>query len=155
MKRNVGIGEYVVAKSPAVLVSLGLGSCVGVAMYDPESRVGGLAHVMLPSVNGSERRGSPGKYADTAVRQMLSEMLRRGAVRERIVAKIAGGATMFTNCSSSIGERNVESVKEALRKEGIRVVAEDTGRDYGRSIEFDLSTGMLYVRSFRRGRKVL
>ncbi|NOZ58192.1 MAG: chemotaxis protein CheD [Euryarchaeota archaeon] len=155
MRRNVGIGEYVVAKSPAVLVSLGLGSCVGVAMYDPVSRVGGLAHVMLPSINGTARVANPGKYADAAIKLMLEEMVRKGAARERIVAKIAGGATMFRNCTSSIGERNVESVREVLKREGIRIVGEDTGRDYGRSIEFDLSTGELLVRSFRHGRRVL
>ena len=155
MKQNVGIGEYRVARPPAVLVSLGLGSCVGVALYDPERKVGGLAHIMLPSSNGAGGITNPGKYADEAIRRMLEEMLRLGASRSRIVAKIAGGATMFKNCQNSIGERNVESVREVLRREGIRIVAEDTGKNYGRSIEFDVETGLLQVRSFKYGRKVL
>jgi chemotaxis protein CheD len=155
MRQSVGIGEYRVVEAPAVLVSLGLGSCVGVALYDPERRIGGLAHVMLPSTNGTEEAANPGKYADRAIRLMLEEMLKRGASRGRIVAKIVGGATMFKNCKSSIGERNVESVRRVLREEGIRIVGEDTGKNYGRSIEFDIKTGLLHVRSFRHGERVL
>ncbi len=155
MKQSVGIGEYRVVKSPAVLVSLGLGSCVGVALYDPERKIGGLAHIMLPSSNGAGKITNPGKYADRAIRLMLEEMLSYGASRSRIVAKIAGGATMFKNCKNSIGERNVESVREILKKEGIKIVGEDTGKNYGRSIEFDVETGLLHVRSFKYGKTVL
>jgi chemotaxis protein CheD len=155
MRQSVGIGEYRVVKSPAVLVSLGLGSCVGVALYDPERKIGGLAHVMLPSSNGTEKIANPGKYADQAIRLMLEEMIKHGASRSRIVAKIAGGATMFKNSKNSIGERNVESVREILKKEGIKIVGEDTGKNYGRSIEFDIETGLLHVRSFKYGKTVL
>ena len=155
MRENVGIGEYRVVKAPGVLVSLGLGSCVGVALYDPERKIGGLAHVMLPSSNGATRVTNPGKYADMAIKMMIQEMVKQGASKRRLLAKIAGGATMFKNKKSSIGDRNVESVRRILREEGIRIVGEDTGKDYGRSIEFDLETGELRVRSFRHGTTVL
>src|SRR5690554_6000925 len=106
---KVGMASLKASLHPSVLVTLGLGSCVGVALYDPHSRVVGLAHVMLPSSLQSRKRDNIAKFADTAVDKLVHDMIELGACRERIFAKLAGGAQMFTFFSSNevmrIGER--------------------------------------------------
>lgn len=132
----VGIGEFRVAKG-AVLKTIGLGSCVGIALYDPKLRLGGLAHVMLPqSGNGTKRSA---KYADHAVEMMTEAMERLGSDRKRIVAKMAGGAQIFKHMTMDmlrIGDRNAEAIRTILRDYGIRIVSEDLGGDEGRTVYF-------------------
>lgn len=165
---SVGVAEYHVTHNPHVLVCFGLGSCVGVALYDRKKRIGGLAHVMLPDSKAISRRGSPGKFADTAVQSMVREMEKLGSRRKDIVAKIAGGACMFhipgainpknvpgPCLGMQIGERNVEAVKKALKELGIPLVAEDTGGDHGRTMRFRVSDGKVTVSSIRHGIKEL
>jgi chemotaxis protein CheD len=155
---KVGMADLQVAESPGRLRTTGLGSCVGVALYDPLVKIGGLAHVMLPSQSLSRGDTNRAKYADTAIPLLLEKMEQSGANRKRIVAKLAGGAQMFKFQSShhlSIGQRNVEECHQQLRKADIPVVAEDTGGNYGRTIELDTLTGILYVRSVNTGEKKL
>ncbi|HIH69115.1 chemotaxis protein CheD [Methermicoccus shengliensis] len=146
MEILVGIGEFRVAKG-AVLKTVGLGSCVGIALYDPSVRVGGLAHVMLPhSSNGTARSA---KYADHAVEMMLEAMERAGSGGEGIVAKIAGGAQIFKHMTLDvfkIGERNVEAIKENLENFGIRLVSEDVGGTQGRTISFFTQDGRMLIK---------
>ena len=116
---RVGMAEYKAAKSPATLITLGLGSCVGVVLYDSLTRVGGLAHVMLPDSNLSSKKDyNPGKFADTAIDALIQDMLGLGVDRSNIISKIAGGAQMFQikseNSIMQIGKRNVEAVKAKL-----------------------------------------
>jgi chemotaxis protein CheD len=139
-------------------VTYALGSCVGVALYDRISKIGGLAHIMLP-----DSAMAPGivadrmKFADTGVEDLVSEMISRGADPSGMTAKIAGGSNMFRISDGSrlagIGDRNVESVKSALDRIGIRLVAEDVGCDYGRTLYFDLVTGNVKVQSLGKGTK--
>jgi len=146
---TVGIADVKSATSPAVLVSIGLGSCVGVVLYDSRARIGSLAHIMLPSSKNYKSVSKVGKFADTAIPLALSEMTKLGARRDKICAKIAGGAKMFSFNSGNgyIGEKNVSSVKKVLEGEKVRVVAEDTGGTSGRTLRFNTARGELIIKT--------
>ncbi|MFA7214648.1 MAG: chemotaxis protein CheD, partial [Bacillota bacterium] len=137
---KIGIAEARAARDPAVLVTLGLGSCVGVCLYDRFKRIIGMAHIMLPSSIEIKNNSNRAKFADTAIEMLIKEMLGLGANKGRITAKIAGGAQMFSFKSANdlmrIGERNVEAVRRELKKHSVEIVAEDVGGSYGRTIEF-------------------
>ena len=146
-RARVGVGEMFVGRAPKVITTI-LGSCVGIVMHDPETKIGGIAHVMLDQAK--DREGNPAKFADTAVPELLKQMRAKGATRARIISKIFGGAEMFnfnkSHFFASIGRKNIDVVKEYLAKEGIPLVAEETGGKQGRSIEFSTETGMVAVR---------
>ena len=148
---TVPIGDYKVSKKPDILRTI-LGSCVGICLYDLERKIGGLAHIMLPEHN--DKSSNPKKYADSAIALMVEEMLKEGAKIEHIVAKIAGGASMFkmpeNSFIGSIGINNVEKVREVLKKYNINIVAEDVFGDYGRTIDFFLETGKVKIKSLGR-----
>lgn len=150
------MADVKVATSPHILGSQALGSCVALILYDSQQQVGALAHVMLPSSMEMEGKSSPAKFADTALEMTLDKMGERGARKERLVAKLAGGACMFSSCGvgpNCIGTRNVEMVRKLLRRKGIRVVAEDTGGEHGRSVELHTTTGRVVVRSVLKGER--
>ncbi|WP_416839392.1 chemotaxis protein CheD [Haloferax sp. DFSO52] len=153
---KVGIAEFAVDSDGNTLTTSGLGSCIGVALYDPVSNVSGLAHAMLPTANEG---GRTAKFADTAIESLLSAMQAAGANPNRVVAKLAGGSNMFDFTSAtdgtSIGERNVDSARETLDRLGIDVVAADVGGEHGRSLEFDSENGDLRVRSAHTGDQTL
>ncbi len=153
-KSIIGIGEYKADKNPGILVTLGLGSCVGVCIIDKTSGIGGLIHVMLPD-SGGKSVAKPGKYADTGIPILLEDMKKLGANINRLEAKIAGGAAMFKSKGSSmeVGKRNVEAVKKVLRGKRIKIRAEDTAGGRARSIEYNLATGVLNVRKVGGGEK--
>jgi chemotaxis protein CheD len=157
---KVGMADLQVTQSTGVLKTTGLGSCVGLTLYDAKVKVAGMAHVMLPS-SGIAREGTINiaKYADTAIPELISKMQLLGASVSRMEAKLAGGAQMFAfaanHDSMRIGPRNVESCKELLKQHEIPIKAEDTGGNYGRTIEFDCETGILIIRSVQHGIKEL
>jgi chemotaxis protein CheD len=130
----VGIGEFCVSKRP--LSSIGLGSCVGLVLHDTRRGIGGLAHIMLPASNGKVDR--PGKFADTAVTTLLSEIYRQYGKNGKMIAKMTGGASMFSRFSEnfSIGERNLAAVRVSLKELSIPIVAEDVGGSMGRTITY-------------------
>lgn len=134
---SVGIGELAVTSDGARLVSNGLGSCVGVALYDPNSDVRGLVHVMLPEADGRDAP-SRGKFADSGIETLIEEMVEAGADRGSLEARIAGGSDMLdlSNAGGNIGERNIQAVKSVLDEFAIPIVGENLGGDYGRSVEF-------------------
>lgn len=154
----VRMGELAVARSDEVLAAVGLGSCIGVALVDPEAHVAGLAHVLLPEP-ASGREGAAGRYATTAVPALLQEVVAAGATRERLVAKIAGGSSMFSGLSASgvgaVGERNAAAVRRALDTLGIPVVGEDIGGTWGRTVHLQASDGAYIVSNVRRDDVVL
>lgn len=154
---KVGMADFKVGLAPGIIISYGLGSCIGISMYDHQTHIGGLLHIMLPDSKQSRAVGNPAKFADTGIPLLLEEMLKQGASRSRIVAKIAGGAQMFAFANSTeimrVGERNAKSTKEVLKKLGIRLVAEDTGSNYGRTVQIDLSNGVYTVKTMDRGSK--
>ena len=147
---QVGISEFVVTDADTTLKSYGLGSCLAVALYDDEAEVGGLAHVMLPSGDeaGSEPT-NPGKFADTAIRAMLRQMVESGASYTDVEAKLAGGGDMFEfeSFGDGVGQRNVVAAQEELDKLGVPIVAEEVGGQEGRTVEFDTGTGVLSIRT--------
>ena len=147
----VGIAEGKTAKHGETLISYALGSCVGVCLYDRKHKIAGLAHIILPETSFAVDRQNEYKFASEGVRQLIGEMRRQGAEKRFMVAKIAGGAKMFTSAENkwNIGERNVERVKKTLSEEGIRLLAEDTGKDYGRTIALMSEDGSLEVRTVR------
>ncbi|MCP3772822.1 chemotaxis protein CheD [Paenibacillus sp. MZ04-78.2] len=157
---KVGMADLNVAHLTGVLKTTGLGSCVGVTLFDAKAKVAGMAHVMLPTSDiAREGKLNIAKYADTAIPEMIRQMEDLGAQVKRMVAKMAGGAQMFAFGSQSdtmrIGPRNVESCKEMLSRYQIPIIAEDTGGNYGRTIEFDCESGMLMIRSVQHGVKEL
>lgn len=148
----VGIGEFRASKNPQeLLVAYGLGSCVGIAVYDPETGVGGLAHVMLPNSAEALSQRPLGKFADLAVPMLLEEIAKLGGRPRRLAGKIAGGAQMLAAAGLStngfnIGERNVQAVKAALDRHGIPLLRADTGGSRGRTMALHVATGKTTVR---------
>ena len=156
----VGISDLAVARNPDILVTYALGSCVGICLFCEQTNIGGLAHIMLPrSSQFSEKTPNRMKYADTAIPDLVKKMQVHGANPNRLPAKIAGGAKMFETQGdgplSSIGDRNVDSVKSILSLLRIPVLVEDTRKNYGRTIYFHLDHGRMEVRSLQNERKTL
>lgn len=154
----VKIADYKIASSPAILTTYGLGSCLAVALYDPETKTGGMGHIMLPSGIGAKASGNPKKFADLCITEMFRELEINGCRTNNIVAKIAGGASMFDLPyieNFRIGDRNRASVVSELLKRGIPLIGEDTGGKYGRSVEFHIDDGRMIVKSLRSGMKVI
>lgn len=155
-KTVVRMADYAVGGEEHVLATLGLGSCIGISLYDQFKRVGGLVHIMLPENPGGKKIV---KYADTAIPFLINQLEKIGAQKRRLSAKIVGGAAMFKsesgNAVMQIGERNIEAVKKYLRKERIDIEASDVGKDYGRSMYFYLDDGRVEIKSFNRGLRVI
>jgi len=155
---TVGMADFKTAKSPDLLLTAGLGSCIGICIHDPFLKVGGMAHIMLPTVTGS-LGGNPAKYADTALELLLKEIASMGGNKTRLRAKIAGGAQMFSFPGKppilKIGDRNAEAVAQELKKHGIPLLVSDVGGSFGRTIHFDVGTGELRIRTIKHGEKVV
>ncbi|KUP07130.1 chemotaxis protein CheD [Bacillus coahuilensis m2-6] len=153
---KVGIADLNIAKYPYSIRTSGLGSCVGVVIYDEISKIAGLAHVMLPesSINNSATLNEA-KFADTALKKLKNLLIQSGCSSYRLKAKIAGGAQMFSFSPQSdvmrIGPRNVEAVKEELSSLNIPIISEDVGGNKGRTIEFDPDTTLLHIRTVNQG----
>ena len=147
----IGIAEKVISISPDKLVTLGLGSCVGLVLFDPVKKVGGLVHIMLPNAPAGTSEFNRFKFADTAIDDMIKLVIRAGASRHQLQAKLAGGAHMFNNAYNSdvmgIGKRNVDLCLKVLKENRIPIAAQDTGGTSGRSIEFCCETAMLQIRT--------
>jgi len=142
---TIGIAELKVVRTPEKVRTV-LGSCVGVAIFDPVGKIGGLAHVILPS--SKDGHGDRGKFADTAVDWLVEELVQAGADRQRLAAKISGGASMFgTHFDNGIGERNVQAVKERLAHHGVRLIAEVVGGLKARKMVLDPDRGQVEVQT--------
>ncbi|MCR5788298.1 MAG: chemotaxis protein CheD [Lachnospiraceae bacterium] len=156
---KVGMADLKLCKAPDKITTLGLGSCVGIAIRDPQTKVGGLAHIMLPDSTQIASNSVKAKFADTGVKELVEIMAKNGASRTRMVAKIAGGAKMFAfnskNDAMSVGDRNVEAVKKVLSLLKIPILAQDTGDSYGRTVEFDPDTGEFLIKAVGRGQKTI
>ena len=149
---SVAIGQWAVATAPTRIRTL-LGSCVGVVLYDRVTRLGGLAHIVLPSAHGSVDH--PGKYADTAIPTLVADFDRRlgGKIRPRLIAKLVGGANMFQmdpgireNAGLNIGQRNQEAIEQILNRLTIPIIARDVGGTTGRRLTLDTASGIVTVR---------
>ncbi len=151
-QHTVGIADLTAGAGDITLVTIGLGSCVAIALHDRTRRVGALAHVLLPHHALTADAPSAGKAASTAVPAMLSRMQALGATRD-IEARLVGGASMFAtllaNGAISLGARNVQAARSACAAHDIRVVGEAVGGDFGRSVYFNVATGQVHVRTVR------
>lgn len=154
---KVGMADLNSSRHPCMITTLGLGSCVGVALYDFTSKIAGLAHVMLPSSEQAKNNSNVAKFADTAIVKLVDDMIKLGARKDKIVAKLAGGAQMFVFNQSSdlmrIGYRNVVASKEKLKLLNIPIISEDTGGNYGRTIELYSDDGRLMIKTIGFGIK--
>ena len=150
-EKKVGIADAAISMSPNKLITIGLGSCIGVAFYDKKTKIGGLLHIMLPDSSKFRSKENLYKYADTGIPLVIKEMVRMGANTSRITAKIAGGASMFNfsdkKIKMDIGKRNVEAVKTILSDYKIPILAEETGGTKGRTMIFKLESGLVEIRT--------
>lgn len=159
MEIKVGMADMNICRAPDSIITLGLGSCIGAILYDPVTKIAGMVHVMLPDSTSIANNSNAAKFADTGIEELLKLVIANGAKRERLVAKIAGGAQMFSVSSNSpmlrVGERNVEAVKSKLSELNIKLVAEDTGANYGRTVIFYPKTGEYLIRAIGKEPKTI
>ena len=156
---KVGMADLNLCRDPDIITTLGLGSCIGIALYDPSTKIGGLAHIMLPDSTKMRNNSNIAKFADTGIEELLNRMIKAGAVKSRLVAKIAGGAKMFEVSGLSdigdVGQRNAEASRAKLKQLGIRLIAEDTGLNYGRTVELHCDNGDYYIKSVGKPLKII
>lgn len=156
---KVGIGDLNIAKTPDKLITLGLGSCIGIALIDSINKIAGLSHIMLPDSKAFSNVNNPMKYADTAIPLLVQKLIVSGANKNNLKAKIAGGASMFSFADKSpimdIGRRNAEAVKSILKELNIPIIAEDIGGNKGRTMIVDPTTASVILRITGEGVKEL
>ena len=156
---KVGMADLNTCKTPDSITTLGLGSCIGVVLYDPRKKICGMVHVMLPDSTAIKNNDNAAKFADTGIKLLLEQLEKIGVTKSSLSAKIAGGAQMFAfntnNDMLKVGQRNAESVRKVLSGYGIRIVAEDCGANYGRTIEFYPETSELYIKAIGKPLKII
>ena len=152
---KVGIADLNVVLDPGAIMTIGLGSCIGIALYDKTTKVAGLAHIMLPDSTQFKSNTNPMKFADLAIPMMIGKMEKQGCNKRNLVAKIAGGASMFNfsdkSIISDIGKRNGDAVKKALKEESIRIIAEEIGGNKGRTMILKASDGSVILKVVGQG----
>jgi chemotaxis protein CheD len=151
----VRVADLQVGGADDILMTVGLGSCVAIVLYDPGVRVGGLAHVLLPSPALSRQDGNVAKFPQTAVPRLLELMAKQGASPRRVIGRLVGGASMFASLAPpgtiQMGERNTVASRQALHSHGIPLVGEAVGGDYGRTVRLRVSDGQVEVSSVSHG----
>ncbi len=156
---KVGMADLKVCVAPDALTTLGLGSCIGIAIRDPITKIGGLAHIMLPDSTQIKNNTNLFKFADTGIDELVRLLILKGASKQRLVAKIAGGAQMFAFQNKSdlvrVGERNVEACKDKLKQLNIPLLAQDTGLNYGRTVVFFPETGNYVIKAVGKEESVI
>lgn len=148
---KVGMADLNICKAPDMITTLGLGSCIGIALYDPVVKIGGLAHIMLPDSRQMRNNSNIAKFADTGIEELIRRVVMAGANKRRLVAKIAGGAKMFEvsglSTVGNVGERNAQASRAKLKQLGIPLLAEDTGLNFGRTVELYPETGEFRIKA--------
>lgn len=156
---KVGMADMAVCSGDDAVTTLGLGSCIGIAIRDPATGIGGLVHIMLPDSTEIRNNENRPKFADTGIEDLVNAIVKRGGNRSRLVAKIAGGAQMFAFGGKSdmirVGERNALASKKKLSEMKIPLLAEDTGKTYGRTVIFYPKSGDFLIRSVGMPEKVI
>ena len=156
---EVGVADAKISVAPHILITYALGSCVGIILYDAARRIGGLAHPMLPDITKSVMNSNQAKFVNSVLEMMINSLKAYGCNESSLCAKLFGGATLFTTGISAnsdffnIGERNISMAKQLLNEWRIKLVAEDTGGTYGRTVSCDLQTGRVRVKSIYHGEK--
>jgi len=147
----------IVPHPPAVLITRGLGSCLGITFYDPVKKMGAMAHAMLPDVDKAKTKTNPHRFVNSSINEMAAEFEKRGCPRNRIVAKLFGGAHMFSFISTdsvlNVGQKNIEMAMAMLKEMGIKIAGQEIGGTFGRTIEFNLDEGKVLVKTISWGEK--
>lgn len=159
-KFQVGMADIHVAKESGIFTCLGLGSCIGLVLFDPKANVGGMAHIMLPESTPGKAIQQPGKYADTCLPALVESLTALGAEQRRLIAAYSGGAQVFkfgTTAGSTldIGARNADAVMTYLLRFRIPTVKFDVGGSNGRTVVYDLAHGFITVKTISQGEKLL
>jgi chemotaxis protein CheD len=155
---KVGMADLKVGKSPDIITTLGLGSCIGLTLYDPVTKVGGMVHYMLPDSTKLSNNTNIAKFGDTGIQELYKQVVAAGANPRRLVAKIAGGACMFAATGATVrnvGSRNIELARLMLKAMHIPLVAEDVGLNYGRTVELNCENGEYTIKAVGKGNKVI
>jgi len=154
---EVSMAHMKIARAPAVMVTRGLGSCLGITLYDPVKKIGAMAHPMLPDIERAKIKSNPGRFVNSVINKMLEDLKSEGCLKSRLIAKLFGGAHMFSFIAKdsilNIGEKNIDMAKELLKQYGIDILVEELGGSVGRTIELDLETGKVLVKTISRGQK--
>ncbi|AOR22889.1 chemotaxis protein CheD [Clostridium taeniosporum] len=147
---KVGIADLNLVSSPGKIMTIGLGSCIGIALYDKRNKLAGLSHIMLPDSTQFKNATNPMKFADLAIPLLIKKMEAKGCQKRNLIAKIAGGASMFSFSDKSmvgdIGKRNIQAVKKSLSEEKIRIIAEDVGGNKGRTMILNALDGKVTLK---------
>ncbi|HEY7636832.1 MAG TPA: chemotaxis protein CheD [Gemmatimonadales bacterium] len=155
----VRVADLQIGSGEDVLITIGLGSCVAILLHDPAARIGGLAHVLLPSPALARRDSNPAKFPQTAVPRLLELMAHRGATPRRITGRLAGGASMFASLAPpgtiQMGERNLVASRQVLNHHGIPLIGEAVGGDFGRTVRLHVADGQVEVSSVAHGIQTL
>lgn len=145
------VADWAAERGDGVLVTLGLGSCVAIMLYDPQAKIGAMAHVLLPSTSLARDITNRAKFPETAVPLLIERLKALGADPRRLVAKLAGGARMFgqlvTPGTIQMGDRNILASRNALRAATIPIIREAVGGERGRTVRFHIKDGRVEIRS--------
>ncbi|MCP4652122.1 MAG: chemotaxis protein CheD [Candidatus Omnitrophica bacterium] len=154
---EIGMADMRISSSPDVLITRGLGSCLGITLYDPIKKMGGLVHPMLPQIAEGRVKSNPYKFVDSAIDAMIDELHAKGCKTFSLIAKVFGGGHMFSSIPASsvfnIGARNAEIVKKKFADSKIKIAVEDVGGNYGRTLFFNLETGTVRVKTLFHGER--
>lgn len=154
---EVNMAAMEIAQSPARLITRGLGSCLGITLYDPGKKIGGMVHPMLPDIDKAKIKSNPSRFVNSAIRNMCAELEKRGCARNQLIAKIFGGAHMFGFITAdsilNVGQKNIEVAQTIFKEMGITVVASEIGGSFGRTIELNLEDGKVLVKTVSWGEK--
>lgn len=154
---EVAMADMKISQNPAKLITRGLGSCVGITIYDPVTKTGGMVHTMLPDIDKARIKSNPIRFVNYGIRKMVEDLENQGCARGRLVAKLFGGAHMFSFITSesvlNVGEKNTETARQVLSELGIKISADETGGTFGRTIELNLENGKVLVRTVAFGDK--
>ncbi len=159
MEIKVGMADMNVCSGKDSITTLGLGSCVGVVLWDPTTKVCGMVHVMLPDSTSMKNNSNVAKFADSGIEELLKRVIAKGARRANLIAKIAGGAQMFSVNNKSdliaVGARNVDASIKKLKELRIPLKAQDTGQSYGRTVTFYPETGQYHIKRVGKETKII
>lgn len=156
---EINMAEMKIARAPGKLVTRGLGSCLGITLYDPVKKTGGMAHAMLPDIDKARVRVNPARFVNSAIKKMVEDLERMGSLRIHLIAKIFGGAHMFSFITAdsglNIGQKNIDMADAVFKELGIKVSAQETGGTFGRTIELNLEDGKVWIKTISWGEKVI
>lgn len=154
---EVNMAAMEISQAPGRLITRGLGSCLGITLYDPVKKIGGMVHPMLPDIEKARIKSNPSRFVNSAIRNLIEELDKRGCVRNQLVAKVFGGAHMFGFVTSdsilNVGQKNIEMAQMVFKEMDIKIAVQEIGGSFGRTIELFLETGKVLVKTVSWGEK--